>query len=203
MKTFIKIVLLSFLFFISFSGLSQAQSGKGAYGNAISRRQFGSKTADHITRGLRFNADVCAGINIDPSGDVNVTAGAGYQFSPYVYLGGVIGSGYTYDGPKVIVAADGRVYFTKKRVTPMLSAQLGYMLHADKDYVMTGYHVYKGELTSEKWEYRRVYEHFVYASGGIGARIYLTKKLGFTARFMVSTSCDYLPFFGLCAGIEF
>lgn len=85
----------------------------------------------------------------------------------------------------------------------MLSAQLGYMLHADKDYVMTGYHVYKGELTSEKWEYRRVYEHFVYASGGIGARIYLTKKLGFTARFMVSTSCDYLPFFGLCAGIEF
>lgn len=91
MKTFIKIVLLSFLFFISFSGLSQAQSGKGAYGNAISRRS-GSQQTDYITRGLRFNADVCAGINIDPSGDVNVTAGAGYQFSPYVYLGGVIGS---------------------------------------------------------------------------------------------------------------
>lgn len=88
MKTFIKIVLLSFLFIIGFSGLSQAQSGKGAYGNTISRRQFGSKTADHITRGLRFNADVCAGSNLD-TGDVNVTAGAGYQFSPYVYLGGV------------------------------------------------------------------------------------------------------------------
>ena len=200
MKTFIKIVLLSFLFIISFSGLSQAQSGKGAYGNAISRRS-GSQQTDYITRGLRFNADVCAGINIDPSGDVNVTAGAGYQFSPYVYLGGVIGSGYTYDGPKVIVAADGRVYFTKKRVTPMLSAQLGYMLHADKDYVMSGY-FYNGKY-KEKWEYKRVNEHLVYASGGIGARIYLTKKLGFTARFMVSTSCDYLPFFGLCAGIEF
>lgn len=197
MKTFIKIVLLSFLFIIGFSGLSQAQSGKGAYGNTISRRQFGSKTADHITRGLRFNADVCAGINIDPSGDVNVTAGAGYQFSPYAYLGGVIGSGYTYDGPKVIVAADGRVYFTKKRVTPMLSAQLGYMLHADNDYVMF---YYKGA----KWEeYERVNEHLVYASGGIGARIYLTKKLGFTARFMASTTCGYLPFLGLCAGIEF
>lgn len=197
MKTFIKIVLLSFLFIIGFSGLSQAQSGKGAYGNTISRRRSGSQQADHITRGLRFNADLCAGINIDPSGDVNVTAGAGYQFSPYVYLGGVIGSGYTYDGPKVIVAADGRVYFTKKRVTPMLSAQLGYMLHADNDYVMF---YYKGA----KWEeYERVNEHLVYASGGIGARIYLTKKLGFTARFMVSTSCDYLPFFGLCAGIEF
>lgn len=196
MKTFIKIVLLSFLFIIGFSGLSQAQSGKGAYGNTISRRS-GSQQADHITRGLRFNADLCAGINIDPSGDVNVTAGAGYQFSPYVYLGGVIGSGYTYDGPKVIVAADGRVYFTKKRVTPMLSAQLGYMLHADNDYVMV---YYKGA----KWEeYERVNEHLVYASGGIGARIYLTKKLGFTARFIVSTSCDYLPFFGLCAGIEF
>lgn len=202
MKTFIKIVLLSFLFIIGFSGQSQAQSGKGAYGNAISRRQSGSKTADHITRGLRFNADVCAGINIDPSGDVNVTAGAGYQFSPYAYLGGVIGPGYTYDGPKVIVAADGRVYFTKKRVTPMLSAQLGYMLHADKDYVMSGY-FYNGKYKGEKWEYKRVNEHLVYASGGIGARIYLTKKLGFTARFMVSTSCDYLPFFGLCAGIEF
>ena len=200
MKTFIKIVLLSFLFIISFSGLSQAQSGKGAYGNAISRRS-GSQQTDYITRGLRFNADVCAGINIDPSGDVNVTAGAGYQFSPYVYLGGVIGSGYTYDGPKVIVAADGRVYFTKKRVTPMLSAQLGYMLHADKDYVMSGY-FYNGKY-KEKWEYKRVNEHLVYASGGIGARIYLTKKLAFTARFMVSTSCDYLPFFGLCAGIEF
>ena len=194
MKTFIKIVLLSFLFFISFSGLSQAQSGKGAYGNTISRRQFGSKTSDYMTRGFRFNADVCAGINIDPAGDVNVTAGAGYQFSPYVYLGGVIGSGYTYDGPKVIVAADGRVYFTKKRVTPMLSAQLGYMLHADNGYVMSG---------GEMWGYRRVNEHLVYASGGIGARIYLTKKLGFTARFMASTTCGYLPFLGLCAGIEF
>lgn len=197
MKTFIKIVLLSFLFFISFSGLSQAQSGKGAYGNTISRRRSGSQQADYITRGLRFNADLCAGINIDPTADVNVTAGAGYQFSPYVYLGGVIGSGYTYDGPKVIVAADGRVYFTKKRVTPMLSAQLGYMLHADNDYVMSGY---KGATWEE---YRRVNEHLVYASGGIGARIYLTKKLGFTARFMASTSCDYLAFFGLCAGIEF
>ncbi len=194
MKTFIKIVLLSFLFVIGFSGLSQAQSGKGAYGNTISRRQSGSQQTDYMTRGLRFNADVCAGINIDPSGDVNVTAGAGYQFSPYVYLGGVIGSGYTYDGPKVIVAADGRVYFSKKRVTPMLSAQLGYMLHADKR------DIYKG---AEKWEYGRVNEHLVYASGGIGARIYLTKKLGFTARFMASTSCDYLPFLGLCAGIEF
>lgn len=198
MKTFIKIVLLSFLFFISFSGQSQAQSGKGAYGNTISRRS-GSQQTDYMTRGLRFNADVCAGINIDPSGDVNVTAGAGYQFSPYVYLGGVIGSGYTYDGPKVIVAADGRVYFTKKRVTPMISAQLGYMLHADNDYVMSGYNIYKGET----WEYRRVNEHLVYASGGIGARIYLTKKLGFTARFMTSTSCGYLAFLGLCAGIEF
>ena len=199
MKTFIKIVLLSFLFFISFSGLSQAQSGKGAYGNAISRRQFGSKTADHITRGLRFNADLCAGINIDPTGDVNVTAGAGYQFSPYVYLGGVIGYGYTYGCHKAIVATDGRVYFTKKRATPMLSAQLGYMLHADHGYVMSGYNIYKGET----WEYRRVNEHLVYASGGIGARIYLTKKLGFTARFMASTSCEYMPFLGLCAGIEF
>lgn len=202
MKTFIKIVLLSFLFIIGFSALSQAQSGKGAYGNTISRRQFGSKTADHMTRGLRFNADVCAGMNIDPSGDVNVTAGAGYQFSPYVYLGAVIGSGYTYDGPKVIVAADGRVYFTKKRVTPMLSAQLGYMLHADKDYVMSGY-FYNGKYKGEKWEYKRVNEHLVYASGGIGARIYLTKKLGFTARFMASTSCYYSAFLGLCAGIEF
>lgn len=201
MKTFIKIGLLSFLFFISFSGQSQAQSGKGAYGNAISRRSGSQQTA-YMTRGLRFNADLCAGINIDPSGDVNVTAGAGYQFSPYVYLGAVIGSGYTYDGPKVIVAADGRVYFTKKRVTPMLSAQLGYMLHADKDYVMSRY-FYNGKYKGEKWEYKRVNEHLVYASGGIGARIYLTKKLGFTARFMASTSCDYLAFLGLCAGIEF
>ena len=192
MKTFIKIVLLSFLFFISFSGQSQAQSGKGAYGNAISRRSGSQQTA-YMTRGLRFNADVCAGGNLD-GGDVNVTAGAGYQFSPYVYLGGVIGSGYTDDGPKVIVAADGRVYFSKKRVTPMLSAQLGYMLHADNEYVKYGYN---------KWKNERVNEHLVYASGGIGARIYLTKKLGFTARFMVSTTEDYMPFFGLCAGIEF
>lgn len=185
MKTFIKIVLLSFLFFISFSGLSQAQSGKGAYGNTISRRS-GSQQADHITRGLRFNADLCAGINIDPSGDVNVTAGAGYQFSPYVYLGGVIGSGYCGYGPKGIVAADCRMYFMKKRVSPMLSAQFGYLFCADTN----GGHT---------WECY----HLVYASGGVGARIYLTKKLGFTARFMVSTSIDYLPFLGLCAGIEF
>lgn len=63
MKTFIKIVLLSFLFFISFSGLSHAQSGKGAYGNAISRRS-GSQQTDYITRGLRFNADVCVLVSI-------------------------------------------------------------------------------------------------------------------------------------------
>lgn len=102
MKTFIKIVLLSFLFFISFSGQSQAQSGKGAYGNAISRRQSGSRSADYITRGLRFNADVCAGGNLELGGDVNVTAGAGYQFSPYVCLGGVIGYGHTYLSHRVI-----------------------------------------------------------------------------------------------------
>lgn len=193
MKTFIKIVLLSFLFFISFSGQSQAQSGKGAYGNTISRRS-GSQQTDYMTRGLRFNADVCAGSNID-AGDVNVTAGVGYQFSPYVYLGGVIGYGYTYKCHKAIVATDGRVYFTKKRATPMLSAQLGYMFCEDN-----GFRQYKycGE-----WVYDWVPAHSVYASGGIGARIYLTKRLGFTARFMVSTSCDYLPFFGLCAGIEF
>ena len=194
MKTFIKIVLLSFLFIIGFSGQSQAQSGKGAYGNAISRRSGSQQTA-YMTRGLRFNADLCAGINIDPSGDVNVTAGAGYQFSPYAYLGGVIGSGYTYDGPKVIVAADGRVYFTKKRATPMLSAQLGYMCS-----------VYKtSHYSTEKWKSVEVWEkeHLVYASCGIGARIYLTKKLGFTARFMVSTLCYRMASFGLCAGIEF
>lgn len=181
MKTFIKIVLLSFLFFISFSGQSQAQSGKGAYGNTISRRQFGSKTADHITRGLRFNADVCAGSNLS-TGDVNVTAGAGYQFSPYVYLGGVFGTGNHGNGAKVIVAADSRVYFMKSRLTPMLSAQFGYLC--------CGYSYRSGD-------------HLVYASCGIGARIYLTKKLGITARFMASTTVRYDPFLGLCAGIEF
>ena len=183
MKTFIKIVLLSFLFIISFSGLSHAQSGKGAYGNAISRRYSGSRSADYITRGLRFNADVCAGANTeDGSYDMNVTAGAGYQFSPYVYLGGVIGYGNSLGDSKVIVATDSRVYFTKKRATPMLSAQLGYM------------------FTPVDWAYDK---HIVYASCGIGARIYLTKKLGFTARFMTSTTIDYSPFFGLCVGIEF
>lgn len=183
MKTFIKIVLLSFLFFISFSGLSQAQSGKGAYGNTISRRQFGSKTSDYMTRGFRFNADVCAGSNLD-TGDVNVTAGAGYQFNSYVYLGGVFGTGYQGHGAKVIVAADSRVYFMKRRLTPMLSAQFGYLRcgHSDGSY---------GDYD------------FVYASCGIGGRIYLTKKIGFTARFMTSTTIDYLPFLGLCAGIEF
>lgn len=183
MKTFIKIGLLSFLFIISFSGQSQAQSGKSAYGNVVSRRYSGSRSADYITRGLRFNADVCAGSNIEEGGvDVNVTAGGGYQFSPYVYLGGVIGSGYAY-GPKVIVATDGRVYFKKNRATPMLSAQLGYMF-------------YTGEMSGRRTE------HLVYASCGIGARIYLTKKIGFTARFMTSTTVDYDPFFGLCVGIE-
>lgn len=185
MKTFIKIVLLSFLFIIGFSGQSQAQSGKGAYGNTISHRRSGSQQADYMTRGLRFNADVCAGSNLT-TGDVNVTAGVGYQFSPYVYLGGVIGSGYNGYGPKGIVAADCRMYFMKKRVSPMLSAQFGYLFCSD--------------TYSEYYEQE---QHLVYASGGVGARIYLTKKLGFTARFMVSTSIDYLPFLGLCAGIEF
>ena len=185
MKTFIKIVLLSFLFFISFSGQSQAQSGKGAYGNTISRRRSGSQQTDYMTRGLRFNADVCAGSNLN-TGDVNVTAGAGYQFSPYVYLGGVIGYGHTYLSHRVIIATDGRVYFMKKRVTPMLSAQLGYMR-------------IRSSWDTGEWE---TYG-FVHASCGIGARIYLTKKLGITARFMTSTTVDYDPFLGLCAGIEF
>lgn len=184
MKTFIKIVLLSFLFFISFSGLSQAQSGKGAYGNATSRRS-GSQQTDYITRGLRFNADICAGANLELGGEVIVTAGAGYQFSPYVYLGGVIGYGHTYLSHRVIIATDGRVYFMKKRVTPMLSAQLGYMRN-------------RSSWDTGEWETWG----FVHASCGIGARIYLTKKLGFTARFMASTS-DCSPFLGFCAGIEF
>ena len=184
MKTFIKIVLLSFLFFISFSGQSQAQSGKGAYGNTISRRRSGSQQTDYMTRGLRFNADVCAGSNLN-TGDVNVTAGAGYQFSPYVYLGGVFGTGNHGYGAKVIVAADSRVYFMKSRLTPMLSAQFGYLWCGSDN------------------GYNRYGDNYVYASCGIGARIYLTKKLGITARFMTSTTVDYDPFLGLCAGIEF
>lgn len=184
MKTFIKIVLLSFLFIIGFSGQSQAQSGKGAYGNTISHRRSGSQQADYMTRGLRFNADVCAGSNLT-TGDVNVTAGVGYQFSPYVYLGGVFGTGNHGYGAKVIVAADSRVYFMKSRLTPMLSAQFGYLwCGSDNGYNPSG-------------------DNYVYASCGIGARIYLTKKLGITARFMTSTTVDYYPFLGLCAGIEF
>lgn len=184
MKTFIKIVLLSFLFIIGFSGQSQAQSGKGAYGNTISHRRSGSQQADYMTRGLRFNADVCAGSNLT-TGDVNVTAGVGYQFSPYVYLGGVFGTGNHGYGAKVIVAADSRVYFMKSRLTPMLSAQFGYLWCGSDN----------GYNPSD--------DNYVYASCGIGARIYLTKKLGITARFMTSTTVDYDPFLGLCAGIEF
>lgn len=197
MKTFIKIVLLSFLFFISFSGQSQAQSGKGVYGNTISRRQSGSRSADYITRGLRFNVDVCAGIDSYADGLARVTAGAGYQFSPYVYLGGVVGYGMFYC-QEVIVATDGRVYFTKKRATPMLSAQLGYLLDAYNDF----YSEERNEWV-DGWEK----DHMVYASCGIGARIYLTKKLGLTARFLTSTlggyGDGYDVFLGLCVGIEF
>lgn len=197
MKTFIKIVLLSFLFFISFSGLSQAQSGKGAYGNTISRRRSGSQQTNYITRGLRFNADLCAGSDSFGDGLVRVTAGAGYQFSPYVYLGGVVGYGMIYC-QEVIVATDCRVYFTKKRATPMLSAQLGYLLDAYNDFYSEGRH---------EWVDGWGKDHMVYASCGIGARIYLTKKLGLTARFLTSTlggyGYGYDVFLGLCAGIEF
>lgn len=134
---------------------------------------------------------------LKPFYELTGTIGCGYQINPFFYLGIVGGSGfatvetaqkiyidnwnydYIFDKKmcmKYLVALDMKAYFMPTRITPMVSAQLGY--------------IYVGDSS-------------VYASGGIGARFaFPNKKGGFNLQFITSMSYDWTAMYGLRIGFD-
>lgn len=132
-----------------------------------------------------------------PFYELTGTIGCGYQLNPFFYLGIVGGSGfatvetsqaiyidnwtyeYIFDKKRVmkyLVALDMKAYFMPTRITPMVSAQLGYIHVGDSS---------------------------LYASGGIGARFaFRNKKGGFNLQFITSMSYDSTAMYGLRIGFD-
>ncbi len=132
-----------------------------------------------------------------PFYELTGTIGCGYQLNPFFYLGVVGGSGfatietsqpihidnwtyeYIFDKKRVmkyLVALDMKAYFRPTRITPMVSAQLGYI---------------------------NVDDSSLYASGGLGARFaFQNKKGGFNLQFITSISYDWTAMYGLRIGFD-
>lgn len=145
MKTLIKIILGSMLIASLVPDVElKAQVGKSAYGQEVSRA-IGAKTRNnsgtYLKRGFKGIVEVSAGGDLTGTG---VNAGAnlslGYQFNPYVYLGGFVGSGF----PAVFVGGvDFRGYFTKTKIAPFFGLQAGYG-HGYYWYYTGGYGYHSG-----------------------------------------------------------
>ena len=141
MKTLLKIILGTALLVSLVPAVElNAQVGKGAYGQEVSRTTGPAKKANggtYLKRGFKGIAEVAAGGEFFYCGfNAGANLSLGYQFNPYVYLGGFVGSGF----PAVFVTgADFRAYFTKTKVAPFFGLQAGLGLAFDSYYSGYGY----------------------------------------------------------------
>lgn len=111
----------------------------------------------------------------------DVLANVGYQFNPHLYCGLSIGGGSGMGEPGYIAALAFRSYFTKGKIAPMASLNVGYM--------------YYDEST-------------VYASPGVGVRFGLGERSGISVQFVAVMNMLYLNddegrSFGLRLGYDF
>ena len=111
-------------------------------------------------------------------------ANNGYQFNPQLYCGLSIGGGSTLDkdDPRFIAAVALRSYFTKGKIAPMTSLNVGYMYYD--------------------------YESTVYASPGVGVRFGLGERSGISVQFVAVMDMLYWKAdgglgFGLRLGYDF
>lgn len=195
MKRFLRLFVAAVCVSILFPLAAEAQFGH----TANMGRTFGGANVGttNLGSGLKFGADVNNLIMrevhahdgssqeyYDNYYAWEVLANVGYQFNPHLYCGLSIGGGSTLDmdEPKYIAALAFRSYFTKGKIAPMASLNVGYMYYYD--------------------------ESTVYASPGVGVRFGLGKRSGISVQFVAVMDVLYLNddnglSFGLRMGYDF
>ncbi len=194
MKRFLRLFVAAVCVSILFPLAAEAQFGH----TANVGRTFGGANVGttNLGSGLKFGVDVDNLImrevyTLDGSSQEyydnyyawEVLANVGYQFNPHLYCGLSIGGGNTLDmdEPKYIAALAFRSYFTKGKIAPMASLNVGYMY-------------YDGAT--------------VYASPGVGVRFGLGERSGISVQFVAVMDVLYLKDdnglgFGLRLGYDF
>ena len=125
------------------------QWGPSAYGN---RYSHGSSSDRTLTKGYRGMVEMAHGFGWDQfyyAFEYSTTYG--YQFNPYLYLGGVVSFGrgeskaYSYDtttpGFNFGIGSDFRVYMSQNKLAPFAGLQFGFDLCGDNLYMLL-----KGQL---------------------------------------------------------
>ena len=187
MKRIIGIILL---LFFTMSATAQ-MLGHSAHGNSFG---FARNSSDsYLSKGYRGMVEMGHGVGtIESNYLFKLSTTHGYQFNPYLYLGGFVSLGtievyekyrvydyywgdYTYKERfepsfNFRLGADFRAYLPKKRVAPFVGLQLGFDYGADpglgEEYV------------------------FVYLSGQIGLRVALKNRMGLNLAVQVGSE-DY------------
>lgn len=192
MKRFLRLFVAAVCVSILFPLAAEAQFGH----TANVGRTFGGANVGttNLGSGLKFGVDVDNLImrEVEYNGSQEyygsyyaweVLANVGYQFNPHLYCGLSIGGGSTLDmdEPKYIAALAFRSYFTKGKIAPMASLNVGYM--------------YYDEST-------------VYASPGVGVRFGLGERSGISVQLVAVMDMLYLNDdgglgFGLRLGYDF
>lgn len=190
MKRFLRLFVAAVCVSILFPLAAEAQFGH----TANVGRTFGGANVGttNLGSGLKFGVDVDNLIMREEHYNGSqeyydnyyaweVLANVGYQFNPHLYCGLSIGGGSTLDmdEPKYIAALAFRSYFTKGKIAPMASLNVGYM--------------YYDEST-------------VYASPGVGVRFGLGERSGISVQFVAVMDMLYLKEdsgFGLRLGYDF
>lgn len=192
MKRFLRLFVAAVCVSILFPLAAEAQFGH----TANVGRTFGGANVGttNLGSGLKFGVDVYNLImrEVEYNGSQEyydsyyaweVLANVGYQFNPHLYCGLSIGGGSTLDmdEPKYIAALAFRSYFTKGKIAPMASLNVGYM--------------YYDEST-------------VYASPGVGVRFGLGERSGISVQLVAVMDMLYLNDdgglgFGLRLGYDF
>lgn len=166
MKTRIKIILGAIFIACLVPNIElKAQVGKSAYGQVLTIKT-GAK-GEYIKKGFKGIVDIsCYPFVLDLS--------VGYQFNPYLYLGGFLGTGY----PTVFVCGvDFRSYFTKTKVAPFVGLQTGLGVAPD----ITGF----------------------YFGVGPGVRFGLSKKIGLSLQPVVKLISDKYVLLALNIALDF
>ena len=192
-----RIVGIMLLLFVTMSASAQMW-GHSAHGNSFG---YGRNSSDsYLSTGYRGMVEMGHGVGmIDENYLFKLSATYGYQFNPYLYLGGFVSFGtievyeenwyYSLYNPNFNfrLGADFRAYLPKGRIAPFAGVQLGF------DY----------GVCHQYYEYDEDYA-FVYLSGQIGVRVALKNRMGVNAALQVGSE-DYFDGFELLfkLGYEF
>ena len=185
------------LLFVTMSASAQMW-GHSAHGNSFG---YGGNSSDgYLSKGYRGMVEMGHGVGmIDDIYLFKLSTTHGYQFNPYLYLGGFVSFGtievyeensyYSWYNPNFNfrLGADFRAYLPKGRIAPFAGVQLGF------DY----------GVCHQYYEYDEDYA-FVYLSGQIGVRVALKNRMGVNAALQVGSE-DYFDGFELLfkLGYEF